>query len=327
MPPTFLFAIIILCSTTLLPTVLNAAEAGPECGRIEDPTERLACYDKANPPHGHTKAELSPDEGVKPSASIFAQRWAQDAERKTFTLTAYRPSYILPISYNTKPNNAPYQEEDPDAKLDHNEIKFQISFQLKIDNSFLGTNGDLWFSYTQRSWWQAYNKDFSSPFRETNYEPELYWSTLTDYELFGLRGRQFNIGVVHQSNGRAEPLSRSWNRVYASLGFERENFALIVKPWVRIPENSKNDDNPNITDYMGHGEVWTYYQRHNQLFAFMLRNVEHLDRGGAEFDWSFPIARHLRGLVQLYNGYGESLIDYDHSNHRIGIGLLVTDWL
>jgi len=28
-----------------------------------------------------------------------------------------------------------------------------------------------------------------------------------------------------------------------------------------------------------------------------------------------------------YNGHGESLIDYNHNNHRIASGLLMTEWL
>lgn len=312
----------------MVPTMALAAS---DCAGIQDATARLDCYDAE---HSRSKDEapgLSADQPDRAETtapkSIFAQRWEADAQRKTFELTSYRPNYLLPVSYNTKPNDAPYKAQDPEANLDHNEIKFQISLQLKIDNSFLGTNGDLWFSYTQRSWWQAYNKDFSSPFRETNYEPEVVWSFLTDYALLGLRGRQVNFGVVHQSNGRGEPLSRSWNRVYASFAFERDNFALLLKPWVRIPENDNDDDNPDITDYMGHGEIWGYYQYRSHVFALMLRNVEDMNQGGAEFDWSFPIARRLRGLVQFYNGYGESLIDYNHSNHRFSVGVLITDWL
>jgi len=326
----FLWACLLAC-LIVSGTFTRPALAESGCTRIPDPAERLACYDRANTQADDSaptlRTEEPHEEDTASAPSIFSRRWEQDAVRKTFDLTAYRPSYVLPISYNTRPNNAPYKEQDPDAHLDHNEIKFQISFQLKIDNEFLGSSGDLWFSYTQRSWWQAYNKDFSSPFRETNYEPELVWSFLTDYTLLGLRGRQLNFGIVHQSNGRSEPLSRSWNRIYASIGFERDNFALQLKPWWRIPENSNEDDNPDITDYMGHGEIWAYYHHENHLFALMLRNVEDMRHGGVELDWTFPIARHLRGLVQLYNGYGESLIDYDHSNHRIGIGLLITDWL
>ena len=258
---------------------------------------------------------------------IWAERIARDAEREIFTLTARKPNYLMYTTLST-PNQAPYEITDSADRLDHDEIKFQLSFQTKMADDVFGRNGDLWFSYTQVAYWQLFNSDISAPFRETNYEPEAYLSFLTDYSFFGLTGRVLNVGVVHQSNGRAEPLSRSWNRVYAEVLFVRGDFSLSFKPWARIEEDAEDDNNPDIEDFLGNYELRAFYRWNGQIFGAMLRNVlddEH--RYNSELQWSFPIARRLRGLVQWYNGYGENLIDYNHNNHRVGVGVVMTDWL
>lgn len=45
-----------------------------------------------------------------------------------------------------------------------------------------GDNSVLAASYTQRSWWQLSNKKESSPFRDTNYEPQIFIGWATDYQ-------------------------------------------------------------------------------------------------------------------------------------------------
>ncbi|HSH29963.1 MAG TPA: phospholipase A, partial [Thiohalobacter sp.] len=191
-------------------------------------------------------------------------------------------------------------------------------------------------AYTNQSYWQAYNRKFSSPFRETNHEPELFLTYLSDYSLLGFEARVLQLGISHQSTGKSNELSRSWNRVYADLVFERGNFALSLKPWYRIPEQSKSsptdatgDDNPDIEDYMGYGEFRLAYKLDGHSLSLMLRsNLSGSDpRGALELGWSFPLTRKLKGYAQYFDGYGESLIDYDAHIRRIGIGIALTDWL
>jgi phospholipase A1 len=199
----------------------------------------------------------------------------------------------------------------------------------------MGKDMDLWVAYTQLSFWQLYNSAFSSPFRETNYEPELLLNIRTDYDLLGLgllKGRIVNLGINHQSNGRSEPLSRSWNRVVANFGFEKGGFNLLLKSWYRIPENARDDDNPDISKYMGYGEAWGIYYWNKHRFAAMLRNNLRPgdNRGAVQLDWSFPLSflrnDRISGYIQYFNGYGESLLDYNKSVNRIGIGIMLTDW-
>ena len=63
----------------------------------------------------------------------------------------------------------------------------------------------------------------------------------------------------------------------------------------------------------------------------MLRNQleSGFKRGAVELGWSFPVFDYpyLKGYVQYFYGYGESLIDYDRKVNRIGVGISVTDWI
>jgi phospholipase A1 len=252
----------------------------------------------------------------------------RDLARRAFAVIPHRPNYIL-HTYSHEPNVTPFLAEDPQTDFQHQELKFQISLRIPLYNRMFGENGDLWFGYTQLSFWQAYNWARSAPFRETNYEPELGLSFHTDFSLLGLKHRLLTFGFAHQSNGRNEPLSRSWNRLWASFQVERGNFVLAFKPWYRIPESSAHDGNPDILDYSGRAELRSSYKYGEQVLSFMLRNnlLGAENRSGYELGWSFPFSRHIKGFMQLYNGYGESLIDYDVRTRRVGLGVLVEDWL
>jgi len=249
-------------------------------------------------------------------------------EDNPFVITPYRPTYVLPVAYNSRVNNTPYESTQPGLAAEHNEIKFQISFKVPVVRGLLFGKGTMAFGYTQQSYWQAYNGNYSSPFRETNHEPELLFTYPTDYHLFGMHGRMMTLSFNHQSNGRSEPLSRSWNRVMLDFVMERNDLYVSFKPWWRIPEDASSDDNPDIEDYLGHFEFRALQLYRNHSIGLMLRNnLQDENRGAVQLDYTFPIKKRLRGYVQLFNGYGESLIDYNHYSNSIGIGVMITNWL
>ena len=306
-----------------------------ECSKIEDNGERLKCYDqivgrKSKEPVPASKPEgiPLPAQGKKPS--YFSRIWELEPETRTrkFPISPYRSNYILPYTYNSSPNYDAVRAADPSKDLKYEEATFQLSFKIKLWTDILDQKADLWVAYTQRSFWQVYNVEDSSPFRETDYEPELLVNFRPDYSLLGLRGRFINVGFNHQSNGQTEPLSRSWNRIVASAGFERGDFSLLLRGWYRIPEAAADDDNPDIVDYLGHGEVWGYYFWKGHRFGVMFRNNLNFssNRGAVQLEWSFPLVQWVSGYLQYYNGYGESLLDYNASVNRIGIGFILKEW-
>ncbi len=262
--------------------------------------------------------------------SYFDRLWELDKENRKGKrgVTFHRSNYALALSYNFSPNPAPLQEVDPAKTLVKPEVTFQISFKAKLFQDCFGKEMDLWVGYTQRSFWQLYNFDDSSPFRETNYEPEVLLNVRTRFDILGLKARFIQVGVNHQSNGQSEPLSRSWNRIVANVGLERGDLSLLLKGWYHLPESAVEDDNPGINSYMGYGEIWAYYFLKRHRLGIMLRdNLDFREnRGAIQLEWSFPLFAIFSGHVQYFLGYGESLLDYNHRTHRIGIGFILSDW-
>lgn len=254
-----------------------------------------------------------------------------------FVITPHKANYILPVTYQTRPNDKPFEEKypDQDVNVDEMEAKFQISFKFPLWYNVFGDNGHLFFAYTNQSYWQVYNKEVSSPFRETNHEPEIFMLFNNDWQIAGLTNSLWGFGAVHQSNGQTDPLSRSWNRIYGTMVFDRGPFALGIKAWWRLPEDEKEfptdargDDNPDINEYMGNFELTGVYGLNEHRFIVLLRNNLSADNKGAvEFTWSYPVIGNLRVYAQYFNGYGESLIDYNHHNQRFGIGVALNDIL
>ena len=95
-----------------------------------------------------------------------------------------------------------------------------------------------------------------------------------------------------------------------------------------MPE-ADQDDNPDITDYLGHGDLLLAYKWREQTLALTLRNNLDLsnNRGAVQLEYTFPLNDRVKGYVQYFNGYGESLIDYNRSVSRFGLGIALTDWL
>lgn len=264
------------------------------------------------------------------------QRLAADRQaiERPFTIMANKPNYFLPAVWNERGwDPSLYQEalDDPDYQNDDVEAQFQISLKVPLAIGLFGGHLDLYGAYTNRSFWQVYNDDNSRPFRETNHEPELWAQFRNDWTIGGFMNTVNAVGLVHQSNGRGGVLSRSWNRAYATFVFERDRWAFSIKPWVWLDSDDEDSDNPDITDYLGHGEMRLFYGRDGHVFSLMSRNnlESGFDRGAVELSWSFPVFDYpyLKGYVQYFYGYGESLIDYDRRVNRIGLGISLTDWL
>jgi phospholipase A1 len=334
---------------------LGASAQQANCHGIVDDMQRLACYDRA----AMGTAPPAPAEAVglpapaAPAVQInvtaaprkdldgelgatLANRWELDPSesRGTFLPRAYKPMYVLPVVYTSAVNRKPTSPNPANVvpveiPLNPTEAKFQFSLKAKAFEGLFNGNGDVWVGYTQSSRWQVYNAELSRPFHETNYEPEAMLVFRSDYQLLGLHGRMLGLSLNHQSNGRADPVSRSWNRVIAMAGFEEGDWTMVLRPWWRISEAAENDNNADIENFVGRADAVISRRWGRHLVSLQLRHSLRSgtnSRGSAELDWAFPIAGNLKGQVQLFSGYGESLIDYNFRQTRIGLGVSLVEW-
>ena len=274
-----------------------------------------------------------------PDTSIFKGGFSEPIDRMwelrepykrgTFSLKAHRPNYIILSRYSSLPNRQPVSlnanREVPEYKNYQNiEAKFQVSLKAKVLQGAFWNKGDLWVGFTQQSFWQVYNGKMSRPFRETNYEPELMFIYPLNLSAGKFRIKMAGISVNHQSNGKEELLSRSWNRLILMTAFEWGDFAITNKLWQRFTEKGDDDDNPSIEEYVGRTEFTIGYTRKKHIFSLVLRNnlnFKH-NRGFAEFSWIYPIKGTLKMMFQASHGYGDSLIDYNHKQTIIGVGAI-----
>jgi phospholipase A1 len=333
--------LVILAGAVAAPCVAWAETPGARCLEIADAVERLACFDVAigaavhggsavtPPPPGATVPAVAAA-AVKPRpASLIDTAWGFLPDSRRAYVRLHQPNYLLLGRYTTDANTEPYEPLfdafDEEADFDDVEAKFQLSVKgrlLATDDHRWG----LWFAYTQQSQWQLYSPDISRPFRETNYMPELFGSFRPGVDFGGWQWNLLNFGYTHQSNGRSDPISRSWDRLFVEAAIERDNFVLLARAWTRITEADYEDDNPDIVDYYGHGEITGIYKWRDNSFTLMGRGNLSTGKGAAQFTWaSRPLLGPLRGYLQVFTGYGESMIDYDWSQTTIGLGVTLND--
>ncbi len=273
-----------------------------------------------------------------------------------FGLKPYKTNYLLPVAYssnkyrhiasNTHYSNYTPQETQEYSVYDQNvEVEFELSLRKPLTYNLFGFNESINVAYTQKVWWQLYS--LSAPFRETNYAPEVFIVVPTSRGIDNRSGiKALKIGYIHESNGQEGYRSRSWNRLYITGMWQWDNILLATRAWHRIPEEKKytgyyngapnpksgqyepnysGDDNPYIEEYLGYGDIRiSYLYGKHQLGALLRYNFGSggTHRGAIDLHWSYPFLHSSNTFwyVKFFNGYGESLIDYDQSITKASFG-------
>ncbi len=238
----------------------------------------------------------------------------------SFNVKAYQENYFLPASYRYDSKFIP----NGTHKATDTETEFQVSVLYDFSSNLLGLGEVYSFGYTQRSWWQVYAD--SAFFRESNYQPEFFVKIPTHKFLKNSLIKGFKLSAIHQSNGRGGEYERSWNRVSLSTFLQYGNLITEVESWYRLPDAT--DYNPDLIHYIGEGQIRFMFPYEKHLFKLSLRSSFSGEKGAVEFIYSYPLpAREENDLflfVKTFNGYGESLIDYNHKVNKISIGLAIS---
>lgn len=230
-------------------------------------------------------------------------------------LSLYKPNYLLPATWS----------DEADSGADA-EAQFQISFKQRVGHTH------VFLAYTQSSFWRVYDGNDSRPFRETNFKPEVFYRLREKKNPLG--PFDVDIGLEHQSNGESQPNSRSWNRVYLRPVYTTPDWRFQLQLWARVfdkdrpstPERPDGDDNPRIIDFMGNHQLEIDRQfAEGRRLSLMTRYNFGEGNGALRLRYSEPTtAEGFYWFVQLFHGYGESLIDFDREISRIGIGVAIS---
>ncbi|MFN4003798.1 MAG: phospholipase A [Hylemonella sp.] len=283
------------------------------------------------------------------SPSALSRFWELEAATDCgrFLIRGYKPislSWILSDTVNRAPSS-PTPDHTATTELPYltQEGRIQLSVRTKIGQGLLpvehfGGRDSLWFGYTQQSYWQVFTSSLSRPFRNTDHEPELIYIVPMPADLpGGWKLRYGGVSLNHQSNGQSLPLSRSWNRLILMAGMEHgSRYTLTARVWSRITDGDGVDDNPEIDTLVGRGEVtgsWQLDERHT-LMLTLRHSLQAQPNGSYRLEWLRALGDGARGSassglrlhVQLFNGYGDSLVDYNRGRTVLSVGLSLVDW-
>ncbi len=266
----------------------------------------------------HEEAD-APEIAAAPLSNVLTAQAAALAIKRTF-LDRFEPHESVYFIYGSGRHSA----------------KFQFSFKYRLfGDSTLETNEGrgpqgLYFGLTQRSLWNL--DDDSSPFYDTSYMPELVFQS---QELVDPEAKEFvqwlgyQVALKHESNGQAGPESRSLNIAYARTAFVLGNISewhaiLVPRIFAYVGDVANN---PDLADYRGYGDLSLVLGRNDGL-ALSLTGILGASgsKGSIQADLTYPLkmdhyldfATYL--LIQYWDGYTESLLDYRKRTSSIRVG-------
>lgn len=204
----------------------------------------------------------------------------------------------------------------------NSDAKFQVSIKQRLTNSTLPFQTHIFLTYTQKAFWDIYRESF--PFRDLNFNPTIGIGRplIHNNRFLGMIGVEFE----HESNGKDEDASRSWNKISAnSTLIFRDRWVLQTKLWIPFVDG---DSNPDLTQYAGYGFAALTYSSVKRKYNVSCVVTK---RAGSILDANIMLNFSVRMFsnediylyLEYYDGYGESLLDYKEYRQRIRAGITI----
>ncbi|MDL2283410.1 phospholipase A [Odoribacter sp. OttesenSCG-928-G04] len=221
----------------------------------------------------------------------------------------YKDNYIiagLPVNHGMNKHNS--------------DAKFQISIRHRLTKSILPFNTFLMLVYTQKSFWNIFEKSF--PFYDNNYNPGLHISKpiIIDNELKGLA----SLGFEHESNGRDSAASRSRNYFILNASYYfNVSFSAQAKLWA----GWTSSDNSDLDKYIGYTSfILNYKSVNKRLWCSVLINPRrNFITYNTQVELNYKVSRNSNQFLflQWYQGYGEGLLEYNKYTSMLRLGFCI----
>lgn len=204
----------------------------------------------------------------------------------------------------------------------NSDAKFQVSIRHRLTNSVLPFKTYLYFTYTQKAFWDVFKESF--PFRDLNFNPAIGIGRTLVYKnrLLGAMALQ----LEHESNGKDGLDSRSWNKItFASTFILHEHWMLESEMWIPIVDGGQNKD---IVEYSGWANLSLEYTSPNRKYVM---GVSVTKRKGWNLNHNVTLQAAARIFsdsnqflfIEYYNGYGEAMLDYKQHRQRLRFGFVI----
>ncbi len=202
-------------------------------------------------------------------------------------------------------------------------VKFQISISQRLTSRTLPFGSYLYLFYTQKCFWDVLRKSF--PMTDLNFNPGLGFSK----PLF-VKDRfigKVSLIFEHESNGKSEEASRSWNRISLAGNILIDPTLMVHgKIWIPIVDGENNRD---LLDYYGIFQFGLTYMPPSKRFSGAVILTKR--KGWNPFNYNTVIELSYKLFnnenqylfLQYYNGYGEGLLDYNKFKSQLRLGIVI----